>query len=156
MKSSTSTHAAKESGKHPQKQHTPTERRRINQTLIRLLTGLAMVLFVSALMLMARGQTTGDGRVAVSGTVMYQGKPLEHGIISFKPAKGTKGFAAGGGIKGGEYSIDLSDGPSLGPYRVQIMIGRPQRFHSEQNRVFQNIEVVVARKSRLDFHLPPK
>jgi hypothetical protein len=31
----------------------------------------------------------GDGRVRVSGTVMYEGKPLELGIISFEPADGV-------------------------------------------------------------------
>ena len=40
----------------------------------------------------------------VSGTVTYNGKPVEKGNISFAPADG-KGTPVGGEIKGGRYSV---------------------------------------------------
>jgi hypothetical protein len=62
-------------------------------------------------------------RYPVSGTVTYQGKPLERGTISFTPADG-KGRAAGGTITDGQYSLttqDPEDGAIPGKYKVGIV-----------------------------------
>jgi hypothetical protein len=62
-------------------------------------------------------------RYPVSGTVTYQGKPLERGTISFVPADG-KGRAAGGTITEGRYSLttqDPDDGAIPGKYKVGIL-----------------------------------
>jgi hypothetical protein len=62
-------------------------------------------------------------RYRVSGTVTYNGKPLERGTISFAPADG-KGRAAGGTITDGRYSLttqDPDDGAIPGKYRVGIL-----------------------------------
>lgn len=45
----------------------------------------------------------GDG-VTVSGTVTYNGQPVEKGSISFQPADG-KGNSAGGDITAGKFSV---------------------------------------------------
>jgi hypothetical protein len=62
-------------------------------------------------------------RYPVSGTVKYNGKPLERGTISFVPADG-KGRAAGGTIADGQYSLttqDQNDGAIPGKYKVGIL-----------------------------------
>ena len=62
-------------------------------------------------------------RYRVSGTVIYNGKPLERGNISFTP-DGSGGRAAGGMIVNGSYSLtthDPDDGCALpGKYKVSI------------------------------------
>jgi hypothetical protein len=50
----------------------------------------------------ATGCGGGGGTGDVSGTVTYDGKPVEQGSISFVPADG-KGPSAGGAIKDGKY-----------------------------------------------------
>ena len=63
------------------------------------------------------------GGYPVSGTVRYNGKPLERGNISFAPA-GPEGRAAGGTIIDGQYSLttlDTDDGALPGKYKVSIM-----------------------------------
>ncbi len=62
-------------------------------------------------------------RYPVSGTVTYNGKPLQRGTISFAPADG-KGRAAGGTITDGRYSLtthDPDDGALPGKYKVGIL-----------------------------------
>ena len=63
-------------------------------------TRTVAVFFVTAGLIAGCGGTPeGD----VSGTVIYDGKPIEQGSISFIPADGN-GPSAGGGIKDGKYS----------------------------------------------------
>ena len=60
---------------------------------------------------------SGDGNYGdVSGTVSYDGKPLEDGLINFLPADG-KGQTASGSIKDGKYSVSKV---SVGALKVQI------------------------------------
>ena len=70
------------------------------------------------------GDSSGLGRrYPVSGSVTYNGTPLEHGTISFAPADGT-GRAAGGTITDGRYSLtthDSDDGALPGKYRVSVV-----------------------------------
>src|SRR5262249_53709583 len=46
----------------------------------------------------------GDGRVRVHGTVLFEGKPLEEGFVSFEPADGV-GPTTGGPITDGRYDL---------------------------------------------------
>ncbi len=60
-------------------------------------------------------------RYAVSGTVTYNGQPLEKGSISFVPEKGT---SASGAINKGSYALSTGgeqDGALPGKYRVTIV-----------------------------------
>jgi len=62
-------------------------------------------------------------RYPVSGTVTYNGKPLERGNINFAPDD-AKGRAAGGTISNGRYSLttqDPDDGALPGKYRVSVV-----------------------------------
>ena len=66
---------------------------------------------------------SGIDRVEVSGTVTFDGKPLEQGSIEFQPI--AAGPSAGGKIAGGEFTIAEDQGPSPGSYRVEIRSYQP-------------------------------
>jgi hypothetical protein len=78
----------------------------------------------AALVVLGCSDTSGlPSRVRVSGTVTYQGKPLERGTISFSPVD-AGGRGAGGSIVDGRYSLttlDQDDGALPGKYRVSIL-----------------------------------
>jgi hypothetical protein len=62
-------------------------------------------------------------RYPVSGTVTYNGKPLEKGTISFAPTD-PNGRGAGGMIADGRYSLtthDENDGAIPGKYKVSVL-----------------------------------
>jgi len=67
------------------------------------------------------GSDDGLSRYPISGTVKYDGKPLDKGMIQFFPT-GTTGPAIAGGatIAGGEYAIPTAEGLVTGPYKVMI------------------------------------
>ena len=62
----------------------------------------------------------GDGieRVGVSGTVSYQGQPVQEGMISFEPQ--GAGTPAGAIIKDGKYDATGTGAVPVGRYRVRI------------------------------------
>lgn len=68
---------------------------------------------------------TDDGlgrRYAVSGSVTYNDKPLEKGVISFVPEDG-RGIGANGVIEAGSYALATAaarDGARAGKYKVTI------------------------------------
>jgi len=62
-------------------------------------------------------------RGSVSGTVTFDGQPVEEGRITFTPV-GTEGQLAGAEIKDGEYSIPLAQGPVAGQHKVSIVASR--------------------------------
>jgi hypothetical protein len=62
-------------------------------------------------------------RYRISGTVTYNGKPLEQGNINFVP-DGPGGRPAGGTISDGQYTLttqDLNDGAVPGKYKVSVV-----------------------------------
>ena len=61
-----------------------------------------------------------DGRLAASGTVTLDGKPLESGAITFQPAPGSQGNSAGGSIENGHFQIAAEHGLKPGKYFVTI------------------------------------
>jgi major membrane immunogen (membrane-anchored lipoprotein) len=83
------------------------------------------MLAVPALLVMAScGGDDGLGkRYPVSGTVTYNGKPLEKGEISFVTEDLTKNFGATGIITDGSYTLSTGgndDGAQAGKYKVTI------------------------------------
>ena len=66
------------------------------------------------------GGCGGDGipRVAVEGSVSFEGSPVTEGSITFIPV--AAGPAAGTTIENGRYLIAEDKGPSPGEYRVEI------------------------------------
>lgn len=59
-------------------------------------------------------------RGAIAGKVLLDGQPLQEGWIQFVPIDHTKGPAAGGEIRQGEYAITQGQGPIVGSHRVEI------------------------------------
>ncbi len=97
---------------------------------------------------------SGTRRVEVRGTVAYQGAPVERGLITFRPAKGAKGPAAGGGIVAGKFLIPAEQGPVAGPVEVEVKIvsvegdlaksgelGLSQRSSAQVKSFLQRVEI---------------
>jgi hypothetical protein len=61
----------------------------------------------------------GDGKVRVRGTVSYDGKPVDRGVITFDPADG-KGSNTGGEIADGHF--DISAGAAAEPGKKIVRI----------------------------------
>src|SRR5260370_25444591 len=68
----------------------------------------------------------GDGRVRVSGTVVFEGKPVEQGIISFEPTDGV-GPTTGGSIPGGKYDLTGGGRSTVGAKPVLPYASRETR-----------------------------
>ena len=64
-----------------------------------------------------------DGRRAVSGTVIFQGRPLDQGIITFIPATAGLPTQAGAAILDGRFTIPRAKGLVPGKYKVSISSG---------------------------------
>ena len=62
---------------------------------------------------------TGNG-VAVTGKVLFDGKPVKDGTITFIPVEGTNGPTAGTNVTDGSFSIPRDGGPVPGKYRVEV------------------------------------
>ena len=83
------------------------------------------VALLSAFALLALlGCSGSDGRVSVSGTVTLDGKPLDSGSISFRPAPGTSANSSGGRITGGSYELPAEQGLKPGKYLVTVQAFR--------------------------------
>jgi hypothetical protein len=84
------------------------------------------VVAVPALLVLASCGGTDDGlgkRYPVSGTVKYNGSPLEKGEISFVTEDVSKNFGATGVINNGSYTLSMGgdgDGAQVGKYKVTI------------------------------------
>ena len=59
--------------------------------------------------------------VAVSGRVVFEGKPLANGIIMLSPPREVAGRGGIGRITDGRYSIAREEGPEPGEFEVAIM-----------------------------------
>jgi hypothetical protein len=69
------------------------------------------------------GTGCGDGRVRVHGSVAFEGKPLEEGIVTFEPADGV-GPTTGGPIKDGKYDLTGEARATVGEKIVRIIGSR--------------------------------
>src|SRR5688572_24926741 len=66
------------------------------------------------------GCSDSNGPQPVSGSVVFQGKPLDQGAIQFVPADGGP-TESGAGIKDGQYSIPAENGLMPGKYKVSVL-----------------------------------
>lgn len=77
--------------------------------------GLLVVLLV------VPGCDSGPKKARVRGSVSFDGKPIEEGMIELVPIDDTSGPSTGGMISGGKYEIAADRGPLLGgTYEVRI------------------------------------
>ena len=87
--------------------------------MLRMRRPLWIILF-----LLAPGchRTDGLARVEVRGSVNYQGSPVAHGLVTFRPAKGSSGPATGSAVLNGAFLIPADKGPTTGPHEVEVKI----------------------------------
>ncbi len=64
------------------------------------------------------------GRMAISGKVSFQGKPLDKGTIDFRPVAGNNSVSSGAVITDGAYEIAAAQGLPPGKYEVRIYSSR--------------------------------
>lgn len=83
--------------------------------LQRILLGCACVVLLGGC-----GGASGPEKVTLTGKVTYQGKPLEDGDISFRPASGTNAPATSTVIKNGTYSASDRAAIAIGTFNVEI------------------------------------
>lgn len=83
----------------------------------------------------------GDGlaRVDVRGTVIYEGTPAKHGMITFRPVHGSKGPAAGTAIIDGKFHLPADKGPVIGAHEVEIKIvgAAPEVTKSDESKIMR-------------------
>ena len=77
-----------------------------------------------ALLFTAAGCSS-DGRIAVTGAVTLDGKPLDNGEIAFRPAPGNTGCGSGGQIERGEFRLAVNHGLYPGKYFVTVQTFKP-------------------------------
>ncbi|QEG29768.1 hypothetical protein GobsT_45660 [Gemmata obscuriglobus] len=65
----------------------------------------------------------GPPKAQVSGTVTFNGEPIENGIIQFYPAGGA-GQTAGGGIENGKYQLETSTGEMTVTINASKVVGK--------------------------------
>jgi hypothetical protein len=139
--------------------------------------GLTKWLVLSALITLSSsgcGDATG-GRCAISGTVRFQGKPLDQGNILFIPVASTLATQAGTSITKGTYAIPKMQGLLPGRYKVSISSGDgetpagptdrppgPSGNFSSQERIPRNFNVESTQEvdvkqegsNQFDFDIP--
>lgn len=93
----------------------PFESKIAANSSIWLLTSLLLSIAIAGC-----GGSDGPPRVAVRGTVTFDGQPLDRGSIEFIPTAGTHGPMAAAEIVDGKYDLDDDLGPVVGKLRVEI------------------------------------
>ncbi len=71
-------------------------------------------------LLIGCGGQSGPEKVTLTGKVTYQGKPLDEGDISFRPAAGTNAPPTSALIKNGTYSASGRSAIAIGTFNVEI------------------------------------
>jgi len=84
------------------------------------LRGACTILYLGVFFLAGCGRDNPLGRVALSGTVTFQGKPLDRGTIEFTPLPGSAGVGSGAIIQDGSFDVSADQGLPPGTYRVRI------------------------------------
>lgn len=84
-----------------------------------ILRGNVLAIIVAVVPLALTG-CSGDGRVAVSGSVTVDGEPLPSGSISFRPVDPRQANTSGAAILDGRFRIPSDKGLFPGEYEVRI------------------------------------
>jgi hypothetical protein len=96
------------------------EKNRYASALLLLVIGLIAVKFLWAfVVLLTSFGGLGAERHGVSGFVTWQGKPLDVGVISFRPLE-QQPFDSGAMIDRGAFTVPVDKGLFPGKYRVMI------------------------------------
>jgi hypothetical protein len=83
--------------------------------------GLAALMLIG---LVGCGASGEPPRETISGTVTFDGEPLQEGTIQFMPeTPSTQATSAWGRVSGGKFEVLRDQGPSSGRYSVTIISG---------------------------------
>jgi len=88
-----------------------------------------------------------SGRLAISGSVTFDGEPVTNGNIGFVASDTANGKTVGADIVDGQYTIARDQGPMTGTYKVMIYAERPtgrkiQADEGSQESVDQLIQYI--------------
>lgn len=95
---------------------------------------------VCSLLLVAAGclnrDYDGPQRFPLSGSVTYDGEPIDLGTISFIPAGGDKQRVSGGMIEDGKFLVPEAAGANAGTYRVEFHWGKKtgEKYYDVESR----------------------
>jgi hypothetical protein len=84
------------------------------------MTALLSGFLIAAALLSITGCGRQTTRLAVEGTVTFDGAPIPDGKISFTPLPGTSSPTAGATIRDGEFQVPRDKGLRPGKFRVEI------------------------------------
>jgi hypothetical protein len=87
-------------------------------------------LVMLAMVLGSGGCGRDSERLPLTGTVSWQGRPLEKGSIVFVPTDGHRGPKIGAKIVDGGYQIEAQRGATPGAYRVEVRSDTGEYPHS--------------------------
>ena len=97
-------------------------------------------------------ESTGDQRYDISGTVTFQGNPVQEGSISFVPQgaeKKASGFAT---IENGKFDTSLGGrGHAGGPHEVQITAASSDGQSRPPFPTYKKVEDLPNESTSLDF-----
>lgn len=82
--------------------------------------GWAVVIFAMALTAVGCGPENPLGRLPISGTVTFEGEPLDQGFIEFSPTENNPNIASGDRVENGRFQIPAHLGLTPGTYLVRI------------------------------------
>jgi hypothetical protein len=143
----------------------------------RLAIAIVLLLGVLGVGFLGGCSPPGSTRCEVSGQVIFDGAPVEDGVITFVPQDG-QGTSDGSNILKGEYRIPKDKGLSPGKYKVSIVAGdglshtgdagrkpppkaEPGRKRGEERipaewntATTQIVEVKAEGPNRFDFNIP--
>ncbi len=81
---------------------------------------ITLTALLSATALIIGCGPSGPERVVVSGTVTYNGKPIEDGRIDFMPTKKSAVPMSGAVIQNGKYRVETKGGVPVGTHKIRI------------------------------------
>lgn len=98
-------------------------------------------------------KSDGLNRVEVSGTVTFDGAPLETGSIALIPEEGTAGPSVGGPIQAGKFQLTAAEGPVAGKYKIMI---RASRKTGRQIEAGEGADDPTAMVDEIEMFIPEK
>ncbi len=94
------------------------------------------------------GCSKGDGRVAISGTVTVDGKPLESAAITFQPVDIHSARGSGGAILHGKFTLPAHQGLTPGEYAVKVLLSEPtgRTYHHPERGETADMQLTTFRE----------
>ena len=112
---------------------------------LKFLPSLTVLLASAAVFLTGCGSESGPERVVVSGTVSFNGQPIQSGLIRFRPMRGTNAPVSGAEILNGVYSVTAWGGVPVGKHKIEVFAHRTgsQEENTTPNSPFLDMNTSV-------------